>query len=195
RDPAEVLPDVEHDRDDAGRDGEDDEGNEGALKTRSVGGGHTPSYVGRATLPGVGRASAQRLEQAPTACGAAATRLRARPAVLVHVGVRLTLGTARLACGDACGEQRCEDLGVAAALPAQHPQGRVADVGTVEVGADALAEVIDRVLVQAGIRTYRAGLHAGGDVIDHGSQVRHVCAGRRVALEYRLCCHAGHGTT
>ena len=74
-------------------------------------------------------------------------------AVLVHLGVAVALIAAALARLGADLQHRLGQIGVVARVPRQHPARHVADVGAVEVGADALAQLIDHVLAQAGIGT------------------------------------------
>src|SRR4051812_385345 len=97
---------------------------------------------------------------APTA------RVGADPAVLVHVrvpGALVPTGLARLGAG---AEHRAGQLGVVRGLPGQDATGGLADVGAVEVAADASPHVGDRLLAEAGVRAGGArlgALDAGGD--------------------------------
>src|SRR5690625_6763540 len=92
---------------------------------------------------------------------AGAARLGADPAVLVVPGVRRALipaGAARLHAGL---EHGAGEVGVVASVPGQDPGGGVADVGAVEVGAAALAQLLDHVVAHTGIRARGTGLRAG----------------------------------
>lgn len=71
------------------------------------------------------------------------------------------------------------DVRVVAGVPREHSCCGLADVGAVEVGPDALAQVGDLVFTQAGVRTGGAGLGAGEEGV-HG-------AGEEVAVQVYLC--------
>jgi hypothetical protein len=82
---------------------------------------------------------------------AAAARVGADLAVLVHLGVLGALGSACCARSQARFDGRANNVGVAAGVPGKDPAGSRADVGAVEVGADARGEVSDHVFGQAGV--------------------------------------------
>jgi hypothetical protein len=80
--------------------------------------------------------------------------------VLVHLGVLGALVTTGLACRGARLQDRASEVGVVAGVSGQHPARRVADVGAVEVGADARGQLGDHVLAEARVRAGRTGLSA-----------------------------------
>ncbi|CCQ47529.1 putative uncharacterized domain protein [Pseudarthrobacter siccitolerans] len=102
---------------------------------------------------------------------AAAAGLGADPAVIVHSGVPFALVTTCFA-GSTTGLQNgAGEVGVIAGMPGQDVAGCYADVGAVEVGADALGQVSDHVFAQArvgargaGLRALEAGLDALGEL-------------------------------
>lgn len=80
-----------------------------------------------------------------------ATGLLAYAAVFVMVSVVFALVAAGFTSLDASLEKGAGDGGVVAGVPGQDAGGCGADIGTVEVGADALAQLGHRLFTEAGI--------------------------------------------
>src|SRR5256885_14804468 len=96
-------------------------------------------------------ASAEGGDQLLACLLATSARLRADPAVLVHLGVPLALVSAGPAGGHAGLEHSAGKVGVVAGMPGQHPARGVADVSAIQAGADALDQGGDPGLAQARI--------------------------------------------
>src|SRR5699024_3357250 len=89
-------------------------------------------------------------------------------AVLVHVRVLLALIGAFLACSPAGLQQGLDGRQVLAGASAEDGAGGLADIGTIEIEPDRVAQVSDHVLSKAGIRAGGAGLGSfktGGDTV------------------------------
>jgi hypothetical protein len=73
-------------------------------------------------------------------------------------------------------------------VPGQHSTGGYADIGAVEVGSDALGQLGDHVLAQAGVRTGCTGLRAFEAGLDTASQLCSVNVAKilRVGVQHRL---------
>lgn len=121
---------------------------------------------------------------------AAAATLSAHAAVFMVPGVPPALGPAGLAGGQTRLKLRAHHLGLGLRLPCENPSGRVADVGTVEIQADAMDDHLHVRLAEAGVGAGRADLGAletGFDALQEGRLVLNLSAAR-VGLE-----HSGHG--
>src|SRR5690625_7175572 len=86
------------------------------------------------------------------------TLFRSNAAVLVVASVPLALVAAGPAGLDAGLELDAGEVGVIAGVARQHASGCVADVGAVQVGADALAQVADRVVAQTRVAAGGTGV-------------------------------------
>src|SRR4051812_43872422 len=129
-----------------------------------------------------------------SACGLAAPAgLGTDPAVLVHRGVACALVAARLAGGGAGLEHRAGEVGVVAGVPGQHPEGGVADVGAVGAGADALGQLGDHVLTQAGVGAGGARLSAVQAGLDAVAQLLLVDAAEVLGVRAQHLSDSGHG--
>ena len=142
---------------------------------------------------GLGRRLRQRVEEALARLLAAAAGLGADAAVLVLVGVLLALLGAE-AAGRAEGLDLLADERVLRLrLAREDAAGGGADVGAVEVGADALAELGGLLLREAGVGAGRAGLLALEAVIDAGDEGVEVIDGGRMGGEDVAGDHVGEG--
>ena len=101
-------------------------------------------------------------EQEVAALLAVAARLRADAAVIVHLGVALAFISTALAGRDAGVELRVEDLADRLGLSREHAGGGAADVGAIEIGANAAAEFFELRFAEAGIGAGGADFSAGG---------------------------------
>src|SRR3954471_1865845 len=102
---------------------------------------------------------------------AAPAGLGADAAVLVDVGVAGALVAAGPARRGAGLQDRAGQVRVVAGVPREHPASGVADVGAVEVGADARPQLGDHLLAQAGVGAGRAGLRALEARLDAGDEL------------------------
>ena len=91
---------------------------------------------------------------------AAAAGLGADPAVFVHPGMLLALVRAGGAGGAAGLDEAAHESRVGLSAAGEDPSGGGADVGAVQVGRDAPAQLGDHLLGQARVRAGGAGLGA-----------------------------------
>lgn len=123
----------------------------------------------------------QRIQEPVARLLAAAAGLGADAAVLVAVGVLLALlGTQSAGCAegfDLLADERVLWL----RLPGENAAGNRADVGTVEVGTDALAEPVELLLGEARVGAGRASLLALGARVDAVYEGVEVTDGGRVS--------------
>ena len=116
-------------------------------------------------------ASAKTAQQVGAGLLATAAGFGADAAVFMHVGVGFALCGAACA-GDTAGLQEGSgDVGVVAGMPGQHCAGGGADVGAVQVGPDALRQLGNHVLAEAGVGARRTGFAAGEAGMDTVSQL------------------------
>ncbi|HVD52664.1 MAG TPA: hypothetical protein VNC13_00645 [Propionibacteriaceae bacterium] len=124
------------------------------------------SAVPRAPL-----ASAETAQQVGAGLLATAAGFGADAAMLMHAGVGFAFCGAACA-GDTAGLQEGSgDVGVVAGVPGQHRAGRGADVSAVQVGPDALRQLGDHVLAEAGVGARRTGFAASEAGMDTVSQL------------------------
>ena len=104
---------------------------------------------------------------------AAAAGFSADAAVLVHARMALAFLRAQAAGNGAGLQHPADDLLVRPRPAGGHGAGDGTDVGTVEIEADALRQLLHHVLAQAGIGTGRADLCAGAEEVaaNHPRQV------------------------
>jgi hypothetical protein len=92
--------------------------------------------------------------------GAALARFSADPAVLVLIGVAAALVTASPTRFGAGPDSSSKSFDIGSGAPGGHRSRGCANVGAVEIEANALPEIGDHLFRQARIRTRRAGLGA-----------------------------------
>src|SRR4029453_2262857 len=113
-------------------------------------------------------ASAKTAQQVDAGLLATAAGFGADAAMLMHAGVGFAFCGAACA-GDTAGLQEGSgDVGVVAGVPGQHRAGRAADVGAVQVGPDALRQLRNHVLAEAGVGARRTGFAASEARMDTG---------------------------
>jgi hypothetical protein len=120
---------------------------------------------------------------------AAAARLSADPAVLVLPSVALTLLTAHLAGGRADLKHLAQDLLIGAGPPRRQGAGGSTYIRTVEVEPDALLQLLDHLLGEAGIGAGGTGLRAGLTFIDAADKASLMlpCTSGCVLMMARAC--------
>src|SRR5215213_8018440 len=117
-----------------------------------------------------GLRSAQAVEQLAARVRAGAADVGADPTVVMHLSMLRALVSAG-ATGCDAGLQHCAgEIGVIAGVPRQHPAGGGADVGAVQAGANALADVLDHVLAEARVGAGAADLGTGDTGVDTPGQ-------------------------
>ena len=100
------------------------------------------------------------LHEVVTRLFAAAARLHADFTVFVHLGVLLALVAAELAGGSARLELRFEERHLGLRLPREDARGGLANVGAIQVQADAVAQVGDHLFRKTGVGARGADLDA-----------------------------------
>ena len=116
--------------------------------------------------------STQRREKITTRFFAAAAHVSANTAVLMMRCMQVAFVSASPASNRACLQNRAGHVCIVCGTTRQYAAGRRADVGTVEICANAFGEVCDTLFAKVGVRARRAGLsalYAGFDTSDqHG---------------------------
>jgi hypothetical protein len=129
--------------------------------------------------------SADRREQVLARLLAAAAHLGADPAVLVMLGVALTLLATGAACRHARFHRRADDADLGRSLASHEAAGDVADVGAVQAAANAPDHLLNIPLAEIGVGAAGTGSGAIGTGLDTADDRVEIAAGRlRMRLEH-----------
>src|SRR5215207_615523 len=123
---------------------------------------------------------------------AAAAAFRADAAMFMHGRVLLALLRAKPAGGGADAEHAAHHFVIGTCPPGHDAAGDVADVGAIEVQADALGQLLHHALRQAGVGTGGTGLGAGIAFLDAADQgIIDLALDGRVGADHLAGVHGG----